>query len=144
MMVILKHHLDLSPPRYGGYPCGLWSLWHSLTISQAAAHTGDPRFDLISEIKTEILSILIIVPHKLSLTFCSLLKLWNMNIIFLFELFFSHHREVLKAMQGFIEHFFGCRECARYLNCVKDNELYDSCTLKHLLVNRWNPNSHLF
>ena len=30
--------------RYGGYPCGLWSLWHSLTISQAAAHTGDPRF----------------------------------------------------------------------------------------------------
>ena len=30
--------------RYGGYPCGLWSLWHSLTISQAAAHAGDPRF----------------------------------------------------------------------------------------------------
>jgi len=54
-----------SQARYGGYPCGLWSLWHSLTISQAAAHTGDPR-------------------------------------------------EVLKAMQGFIEHFFGCRECARH------------------------------
>ena len=30
--------------RYGGYPCGLWSLWHSLTISQAAEHAGDPRF----------------------------------------------------------------------------------------------------
>ena len=47
-------------------------------------------------------------------------------------------------MQGFIEHFFGCRECARYLNCVKDNELYDSCTLKHLLVKHWSSNSHLF
>ena len=32
--------------RYGGYPCGLWSLWHSLTISQAATHAGDPRFQI--------------------------------------------------------------------------------------------------
>ena len=34
-------------------------------------------------------------------------------------------REVLKAMQGFIEHFFGCRECARW-----------DCTWKH----KWDQN----
>jgi len=63
-----------SQARYGGYPCGLWSLWHSLTISQAAAHIGDPR-------------------------------------------------EVLKAMQGFIEHFFGCRECARHFQqAIQDGQ----------------------
>jgi len=63
-----------SQARYGGYPCGLWSLWHSLTVSQAAAHTGDPR-------------------------------------------------EVLKAMQGFIEHFFGCRECARHFQqAIQDGQ----------------------
>jgi len=63
-----------SQARYGGYPCGLWSLWHSLTISQAATHAGDPR-------------------------------------------------EVLKAMQGFIEHFFGCRECARHFQqAIQDGQ----------------------
>ncbi len=25
-----------SQPQYGSYPCGLWSLWHTLTIAQAA------------------------------------------------------------------------------------------------------------
>jgi len=32
-----------SEARFGGYPCGLWSLWHALTVAQARAGTGDPR-----------------------------------------------------------------------------------------------------
>jgi thiol oxidase len=29
--------------KYGGYPCGLWSLWHALTIQQANMAEGDPK-----------------------------------------------------------------------------------------------------
>jgi len=32
-----------SAPQYGGYPCGLWSLWHTLTISQSNLARGDPK-----------------------------------------------------------------------------------------------------
>jgi len=32
-----------SSPQYGGYPCGLWSLWHSLTVQQANMGEGDPK-----------------------------------------------------------------------------------------------------
>lgn len=78
-----------SKGEYGGYPCGLWTMWHTLTISQAKMGTGDPK-------------------------------------------------EVLHAMQGFIQEFFGCRECARHfdqtiqqgkafdenVNSVKDAALY--------------------
>ena len=31
-----------SAPHYGGYPCGQWSLWHTLTVRQRAARTGRP------------------------------------------------------------------------------------------------------
>ena len=31
-----------SSPRYGGYPCGQWSLWHTLTVRQLAAQRGRP------------------------------------------------------------------------------------------------------
>jgi thiol oxidase len=31
-----------SAPRYGGYPCGLWSLFHTLTVRQLAAQRGRP------------------------------------------------------------------------------------------------------
>lgn len=31
-----------SAPRYGGYPCGQWSLWHTLTVRQRAAQRGRP------------------------------------------------------------------------------------------------------
>ncbi len=31
-----------SAPRYGGYPCGQWSLWHTLTVRQRAAQRGHP------------------------------------------------------------------------------------------------------
>ena len=54
---------------YGGYPCGLWSLWHALTVSQADHGQGDPK-------------------------------------------------EVLLAMKGYIQEFFGCRECARHFDQV--------------------------
>ena len=29
--------------KYGGYTCGLWSLWHYLTVAQLEAGDGDPR-----------------------------------------------------------------------------------------------------
>ena len=32
-----------SEARYGGYSCGLWSLWHALTVAQLEAGAGDPR-----------------------------------------------------------------------------------------------------
>ena len=35
-------------------------------------------------------------------------------------------------------------ESAQGIWIVKDNELYESCSFKHLLVKRWSPNSHLF
>ena len=31
-----------SEDMYGGYPCGLWTLWHVLTVSQANKAEGDP------------------------------------------------------------------------------------------------------
>lgn len=56
-----------SSPQFGGYPCGLWSLFHTLTVNHAEEGHGneDPKI-------------------------------------------------VLKAMSGFVEHFFGCRDCARH------------------------------
>lgn len=32
-----------SQEKFGGYTCGLWMLWHQLTIGQYDAHDGDPR-----------------------------------------------------------------------------------------------------
>jgi len=32
-----------SRAKYGGYTCGLWSLWHYLTVAQLEAGSGDPR-----------------------------------------------------------------------------------------------------
>ena len=32
-----------SEPQFGGYPCGLWSVWHVLTVNQANLVEGDPK-----------------------------------------------------------------------------------------------------
>jgi len=33
-----------SKPMYGGYPCSVWTLWHTLTVSQlTGAKDDDPR-----------------------------------------------------------------------------------------------------
>eukprot|EP00092_Neocalanus_flemingeri_P007794 GFUD01008415.1.p1 GENE.GFUD01008415.1~~GFUD01008415.1.p1 ORF type:complete len:681 (-),score=161.46 GFUD01008415.1:240-2282(-) len=32
-----------SEDQFGGYPCGLWSVWHALTINQANLAEGDPK-----------------------------------------------------------------------------------------------------
>jgi len=37
--------------RYGGYPCGLWSLFHTLTINQANLASGDPKEVLLAMFK---------------------------------------------------------------------------------------------
>lgn len=37
-----------SEDRYGGYPCGLWSVWHVLTVAQADSGTGDPKEVLVA------------------------------------------------------------------------------------------------
>ena len=37
-----------SEDRYGGYPCGLWSVWHVLTVAQAESGTGDPKEVLVA------------------------------------------------------------------------------------------------
>ena len=37
-----------SEERYGGYPCGLWSVWHALTVSQANMNQGDPKEVLLA------------------------------------------------------------------------------------------------
>lgn len=37
--------------RYGGYPCGLWSLFHTLTINQANLAAGDPKEVLLAMFK---------------------------------------------------------------------------------------------
>ena len=37
-----------SEDRYGGYPCGLWAVWHALTVSQANLNEGDPREVLLA------------------------------------------------------------------------------------------------
>jgi len=63
-----------SKPQYGGYPCGLWSVWHALTVRGASLKSGHPS-------------------------------------------------EVLKAMQKYIQEFFGCRECARHFQqALQDGE----------------------
>ncbi len=41
-----------SQPQYGSYPCGLWTLWHTLTLGQAAradlAGRTDPKEVLLA------------------------------------------------------------------------------------------------
>ena len=37
-----------SEDRYGGYPCGLWAVWHALTVSQANLNEGDPKEVLLA------------------------------------------------------------------------------------------------
>ena len=37
-----------SEERYGGYPCGLWSVWHALTVNQANLNQGDPKEVLLA------------------------------------------------------------------------------------------------
>jgi len=37
-----------SEEKYGGYPCGLWSVWHTLTVSQANLNQGDPKEVLLA------------------------------------------------------------------------------------------------
>jgi len=32
-----------SENKFGGYPCGLWSVWHAMTINQANLAEGDPK-----------------------------------------------------------------------------------------------------
>ncbi len=64
-----------SESRYGGYPCGLWTLFHTLTVSQASKKEGTTESD---------------------------------------------SRAVLVAMSGFVEHFFGCRDCARHFALMAD------------------------
>ena len=56
-----------SAPQFGGYPCGLWMMFHTLTVNHAEEGHGneDPKI-------------------------------------------------VVKAMAGFVENFFGCRDCARH------------------------------
>ncbi|XP_061490236.1 sulfhydryl oxidase 1 [Rhineura floridana] len=54
-----------SKPRFRGYPCGLWTLFHLLTVQEALR---SPRY--------------------------------------------ASPSEVLPTMRGYIQYFFGCRECA--------------------------------
>lgn len=63
-----------STAQYGNYPCGLWMMWHAMTVNQATSSSkeDDPR-------------------------------------------------AVLKAMKGFVEHFFGCQECARHFLQMSEN-----------------------
>ena len=65
--------------RYGGYPCGLWTLFHTLTVSQAKGGGGRDGGGEKED------------PHS-----------------------------VLLAMSGFVEHFFGCRDCARHFALMAD------------------------
>jgi len=37
-----------SEDKFGGYPCGLWSVWHALTINQANMVEGDPKEVMIA------------------------------------------------------------------------------------------------
>jgi len=37
-----------SEEKFGGYPCGLWSVWHALTINQANMAEGDPKEVMLS------------------------------------------------------------------------------------------------
>ena len=63
-----------STAQYGNYPCGLWMMWHAMTVNQAASSSkGDEP------------------------------------------------RAVLRAMKGFVEHFFGCQECARHFLQMAEN-----------------------
>ncbi|TRY63148.1 hypothetical protein TCAL_10351 [Tigriopus californicus] len=68
-----------SEARFGGYPCGLWSLWHTLTVNQALADSAKGQVD--------------------------------------------EPTVVLNAMTGYVEHFFGCQECARHFLQEADNGL---------------------
>ena len=42
-----------SKPQYGNYPCGLWSLWHTLTVHHALKKDGQPR-DVMEAMKEYI------------------------------------------------------------------------------------------
>lgn len=66
-----------SLPKYRGYTCGLWALFHTLTVN-AARKPG------------------------------------------------SEGPKVLRAMHGYIKHFFGCTDCAQHFQAMaKRNRLFD-------------------
>ena len=72
-----------SAAQFGGYPCGLWTLWHTMTVSHAEKSRGHDEDSKEAKL-------------------------------------------ILKAMVGFIDHFFSCRECARhFLQAAEDGKAID-------------------
>lgn len=57
-----------SAPQYRGYPCGMWTLFHVLTVEAFHQNSGNRK---------------------------------------------DNPQEVLLAVKGYMEHFFGCSECSR-------------------------------
>ncbi|XP_033104196.1 sulfhydryl oxidase 2-like isoform X3 [Anneissia japonica] len=68
-----------SSPRYRGYPCSIWTLFHTLTVSAAKINKQNPN---------------------------------------------RNSQEVLLAMQGYIQVFFGCTECVK--NFAKESKSMSS------------------
>lgn len=66
-----------SLPKYRGYTCGLWTLFHTLTVNAARKQGNEGP-------------------------------------------------KVLKAMHGYVKHFFGCTECSQHFQAMADrNRIFD-------------------
>jgi len=85
-----------SQPRYGGYPCGQWMLWHTLTVAQFRMKLGPPN-------------------------------------------------QVLKAMGGYIQHFFSCRECAdHFTNMTEGGEAFANInTYQEAVIYLWKAHNEV-
>lgn len=85
-----------SQPRYGGYPCGQWMLWHTLTVSQFNLKSGHPS-------------------------------------------------QVMRAMGGYIQHFFSCRECAaHFTNMTEGGAVFNNInTYQESVMYLWRAHNQV-
>ncbi|GJQ87981.1 hypothetical protein Trydic_g12910 [Trypoxylus dichotomus] len=82
-----------SSPEHRGYPCGLWKMFHYLTVSSAEKNVDSTNVDPL---------------------------------------------EVLRAMEGYIRHFFGCADCAQhFLEMVEKKDMKSVSSLDSSILWLW-------
>jgi thiol oxidase len=105
-----------SEPEYRGYPCALWLLFHTLTVSQYQ--------------KGFSLSILFFIIY---LFFLLSIESNQINVI-----------EIPSAIKGYIKHFFACEQCRNnFMKETADINQLDTKNKYEAIMYLWKS-SHLF
>jgi thiol oxidase len=102
-----------SSPQYRGYPCALWLLFHTLTVSQVESGI---YIHLLSSFLFYLFSI---CPESAQM----------------------HILEIPSAIKLFIKHFFGCRHCSEnFMKETTDLNQLDSNNKHAAIIYLWKSN----